>query len=72
MRFAALAQKFEVVQKSHWFSYRFVILSRVIVINALLDSKDMKRPKSPKRYKRHKRYMRHKRQIGDIRDIKET
>ena len=36
MRFAALVQKFEVVSESHWFLYRFVILNRVIVINACL------------------------------------
>ena len=38
MRFAASAQKFEVVSESHWFLYRFVILSRVIVINACLHT----------------------------------
>ena len=36
MRFAALVQKLEVVSESHGFLCRFVILNRVIVINACL------------------------------------
>ena len=38
MRSAPLAQKLKVVSESHWFSYRFIILSRVIVINACLHT----------------------------------
>ena len=38
MRFAPLAQKFEVVLESHWFLYRFIILSRVIILNACLHT----------------------------------
>ena len=44
MRFAASGQKFEEVSESHWFLCKFIILSRVIAINACfhtyaLDSK---------------------------------
>ena len=44
MRFAALIQKFEVVSESHRFLCQFVILNRVIALNACryiyaLDSK---------------------------------
>ena len=34
MRFAAFGQKFEVVSESHWFLYKFLILNRVIALNA--------------------------------------
>ena len=38
MRFAAFGQIFEVVSKSHWFLYRFIILDKVIVINTCLNT----------------------------------
>ena len=34
MQFAVSGQKFEEVSESHWFLYKFVILSRVMAINA--------------------------------------
>ena len=41
MQFAACDQKFEEVSKSHWFSCRFVILSRVIAINTRVYTYDL-------------------------------
>ena len=53
MRFAALVQKLEVVSESHGFLCRFVILNRVIVINACLytyalDSTSKEKKSKPK------------------------
>ena len=38
MPFATLDQKFEEVSESHWFLWRFTILSRVIAINSCLHT----------------------------------
>ena len=48
MQFVVLRQKFKVVSESHWFLYRFFILSGVIALNACwytyaLDSKKVKK-----------------------------